>query len=946
MTLRRIMYRQIMQAAIAAMILLFALPSASSQPSLVPANAKGFPLVGEAGTATIFIDTEDAPGVARVANDLASDIERVTAHKPSVASGEPRGTAVLIGTIGHSRWIDQLIARKQIDVSAIAGQWEASLSTVVDHPFPGVEQALVLVGSDRRGAIYATYDLSQAIGVSPWYWWADVPVRHQTALVLDRLPHLAPSPAVRYRGIFLNDEAPALSGWAHEKFGGLNHVFYEHVFELILRLRGNYLWPAMWGNAFNEDDPLNPRIAYEYGIVMGTSHHEPMIRAQQEWKRHGTGPWNYETNGEVLRKFWEQGIVRNQAYESTVTVGMRGDGDEPMTAGQNIALLERIVRDQRSILSAHDIRDPQVWALYKEVQGYYEKGMRVPDDVTLLWSDDNWGNLRRLPTADERLRTGGAGIYYHFDYVGDPRNYKWINVTNIAKVWEQMERAREFGADRIWIVNVGDLKPMEFPIEFFLTMARRPEGFSPATLHTYTVDWAARTFDPAHAQDIASLIERYEKLIARRTPELLAPDTYSVASGEADRVEAEWQQLQASAEKLEMEMSAEQRDAYFELVLHPITAAATVNSLWIETGRNHLYARQGRSGANDAADRVRALFAADAQLTDRYNHQLAHGKWDHMMDQTHIGYTFWNEPPTNILPSLEKVTPQSGPRMDASVEGSDATASNGQLALPVFDAQALQSSWIEVFNRGAVAFDFTARADQPWIQLATNSGHVDKQQRIAVTIDPARLPHGTSSGTIALQQTDGPTLLVHVTAVRPEAEAHGFIETRNVIAMEAEHFDAQRNSNSASWKVIPNYGKTLSGMTIFPLNAPSNPTPEHAPTLDYRLTTRATGQYTLSVVAGPSLNYVPGRGLRLAVSLDDAPWQFVDLLATNTNAAWAESVRNAVRRVHVPIAVPSAGLHTLHVAMVDSGVVLERLELGQGTQPSTYLGPSESVRLP
>ncbi len=277
-------------------------------------------------------------------------------------------------------------------------------------------------------------------------------------------------PAVKYRGIFLNDEAPALTGWVKEKYGSYNREFYMKVFELLLRLKGNYLWPAMWNSAFNEDDPLNPKLADEYGIVMGTTHHEPMLRAQQEWKRHGTGPWDYSRNAAELQEFWKAGIERNKRYESIITVGMRGDGDLPMTEESNVALLEKIVAEQRKILAAEMNPDlsqvPQLWALYKEVQEYYEKGMRVPDDVTLLWCDDNWGNIRRLPTEQERKRAGGAGIYYHFDYVGDPRSYKWINTNPIPKVWEQMHLAYEYGATRIWIVNVGDLKRWNFRWSF------------------------------------------------------------------------------------------------------------------------------------------------------------------------------------------------------------------------------------------------------------------------------------------------------------------------------------------------------------------------------------------------------------------------------------------------------------------------------------------------
>ena len=436
---------------------------------------------------------------------------------------------ILIGTIGSSSIIDQLIRNKKIDVDTIRGKWESNLIQVVSNPLPGIASALVIAGSDKRGTIFGIYDVSEQIGVSPWYWWADVPVPHRDTLYVKPGKYIEGEPAVKYRGIFLNDEAPSLTGWVDEKYGGFNHFFYERVFELLLRLKANYLWPAMWNSAFYEDDPLNGKLANEYGIVMGTSHHEPMMRAFQEWQRHGVGPWDYATNAANLDAFWEYGIQRGRNWESTITIGMRGNGDEPMSATDNIALLEKIIAAQRGIIAKNLTptlaADPQVWALYKEVQSYYEKGMRVPDDVTLLWSDDNWGNIRRLPTPAERKRAGGAGIYYHFDYVGDPRSYKWLNTYPITKVWEQMDLAHAYGANRIWVVNVGDLKPMEFPIEFFLDYARDPNRWNQDNLSTYTKLWAARNFGPDHAAEIADLISKYTKYNGRRKPEQLEPDT-------------------------------------------------------------------------------------------------------------------------------------------------------------------------------------------------------------------------------------------------------------------------------------------------------------------------------------------------------------------------------------------------------------------------------------
>ena len=438
--------------------------------------AETFPLVQNGAAAPFVVSAEDWPGVIRAVGDLAEDVQRVTAELPAVfhdPKGLRGGDVVLIGTIGKSSIIDDLIRRHKLDVTGVVGKWESAVTTVVDRPMPGVSRALVIAGSDKRGTIFGVYDLSEQIGVSPWYWWADVRVPHRSALYVEPGAHVLEEPAVKYRGIFLNDEAPALSGWVNEKYGGYNSKFYTHVFELLLRLKANFLWPAMWNSSFAADDPLNAKLADEYGIVMSTSHEEPMMRAEKEWKPAVDGPWDYTTNAPRIDEFWRAGIERDKNYEEIVTLGMRGANDTAMSASTNTELLEKIVANQRQILKETVSPDlakvPQVWALYKEVQTYYEQGMRVPDDVTLLWSDDNWGDLRRVPTAQESKRSGGAGIYYHFDYVGDPRNYKWLNTNYLPKIWEQMNLALNYGADRIWVVNVGDLKPIEFPIEFFLS---------------------------------------------------------------------------------------------------------------------------------------------------------------------------------------------------------------------------------------------------------------------------------------------------------------------------------------------------------------------------------------------------------------------------------------------------------------------------------------------
>ncbi len=923
------------------------------------ATSGSFRLVQRGVAASLLIDSSDYPGVVRAAIDLKSDIARVTGISPVVAhNASTLGTsAVLIGTIGKSPIIDGLIGSGKIDVTGIAGKWESFLIQVVANPLPGVASGLVIAGSDKRGTIYGIYDLSEQIGVSPWYWWADVPTRHQDALFVKAGRYVQGPPAVKYRGIFLNDEAPSLTGWVHEKFGNYNHEFYVKVFELLLRLKGNYLWPAMWNNAFNEDDPLNPKLADEYGIVMGTSHHEPMLRAQQEWKRHGLGPWDYAKNADVLDQFWTEAIERNKGYESIVTLGMRGDGDMPMSESANVALLEKIVAEQREILAEHMGKPlnevPQDWALYKEVQEYYEKGMRVPDDVTLLWSDDNWGNLRRVPTKEERKRIGGAGVYYHFDYVGDPRSYKWLNTVPITKVWEQMNLAYEYGADRIWIVNVGDLKPMEFPIEFFLTFAWDPHRWPKEMITEYTRMWAEREFGPKHAAEIAHIISQYTKFNARRKPELIDPDTFSqVNYQEAESVLAEWQSLVSDAEKVYEELPANTRDAFYEMVLYPTKASALVTELYIAAGKNHLYAMQGRASANDTAAEVGALFQADARLSAEYNHKLAGGKWDHMMDQTHIGYTSWQEPSKNVMPKVREVKVLTGPSMGIAVEGSVLAWQNGlhDESLLSFDVFNQQGRYIDVFNRGGPSFEFEATMTAPWITVTPQRGIVAQDQRLWVTIDWDRAPAGKTNESVTITGSDGQTINVPLTAFNPSDPArsslHGFVEADGYVSIEAERYTAKFDTPNASWQKIADYGRTLSSMTVFPVTARSVTPPTDSPRLEYQMYLFHPGKLEVETILAPTLNFVPGRGLRYAISFDGRPPQIVDALANDTQQEWARTVEDSVRKVKSIHTVEGVGYHTLKIWMVDPGVVLQKLVIDLGGVKPSYLGPPESFHNP
>jgi hypothetical protein len=614
----------------------------------------------------IYTDQNDDWLVNKAATLLQSDIEIVTGKKPELiyALSPIAKNVIIIGTVNGSSIIRKLVAQQKINVNSLQGKWEAFQLQTLGKPFNGVENSLIITGSDKRGAAYGVFELSKQLGISPWYWWADVPVKKKTEVFVKKGIYQFNSPSVKYRGIFINDEAPAFSGWTKEKFGGVNHLVYEKMFELLLRLKANYLWPAMWGNAFNDDDTLNPILANRWGIVMGTSHHEPMLRAQQEWKRYGKGAWDYTKNDTVLRAFWKKGIQNMGTHESIVTVGMRGDGDMPMTQGTATELLERIVADQRKIIEEVTgkpaSQTPQLWALYKEVQDYYDKGMRVPDDVTLLLCDDNWGNIRKLPKLTDKPRTGGYGIYYHFDYVGGPRNYKWLNTNNIARVWEQMHLAYEHGVDKIWVVNVGDLKPMETPISFFLDYDYNTKKWDEDNIMSFFTQWAGEQFGAAYAKEIGEVLRKYSQYSSRRKPEMLDANTYSLNNyNEFERVLNEWHQLRSRAEKIDASIPAEYKDAYFQLVLHPVQATENLHQLYYAVAMNKKYASQKNSLANQWADKAKQFYIADSMLSIKYNKEISNGKWSHMMDQTHIGYTYWQQPPFNRMPAVEYVKEDS-----------------------------------------------------------------------------------------------------------------------------------------------------------------------------------------------------------------------------------------------------------------------------------------------
>ncbi len=629
-------------------------------------SESSFAIVENGETARLLIDSKDDPGVIRAFNDLQEDIFKVTDIKPVMNTGKASGAknVIIAGTLGQSKFIDKLVTQKVINADELKGKWEKFIIKTVKNPLPGIENALIIAGSDRRGTIYGIYDLSEQMGVSPWYWWADVPVKKKENVYVKEGTYTDGEPAVQYRGIFLNDEAPSLTGWVGQRYGTDygDHRFYTRVFELILRLKGNYLWPAMWSWAFYADDPMNSKVADEMGIVIGTSHHEPMARNHQEWARNRDeyGAWNYSTNQEVIDEFFREGIERVKDTEYLITIGMRGDGDEAMSEETNVELLERVVKNQRKIIEEVTGKPaketPQVWALYKEVLDYYDQGMRVPDDVIILLADDNWGNVRRLPNEEELKHPGGWGMYYHFDYVGAPRNSKWLNVSPIQHIWEQLQLTYDYGVDKLWVVNVGDLKPMEYPITLFMDMAWEPTRYTAENLMEHPKAFSAQQFGEDQADEAARIINLYSKYNGRVTPEMLDRNTYNLETGEWKKVSDEYLKLEAEALRQYLSLKTEYKDAYKQLILYPVQAMANLYEMYYAQAMNHKLYGENNPRANFWADKVEEAFERDKALNYDYNNVMSDGKWKNMMSQKKIGYTSWNDNfPADKLPEIHRI---------------------------------------------------------------------------------------------------------------------------------------------------------------------------------------------------------------------------------------------------------------------------------------------------
>ena len=610
-----------------------------------------FPLVSGAVTADILTDPADFKVVSIAAQCLTADIEQITGRKPDIVGKPASPHAVIIGTVGNSRIIDSLIASRQIDVRHIRGKWESFIITTVRNPVPGIAQAIVIAGSDRRGTAFGVFDLSETIGVSPWSWWADVTPPHRDSLYLK--PGIASHgpPAVKYRGVFLNDEDWGLQPWAAKTFepdaGTVGPKTYARIFELMLRLRANTLWPAMHEctTPFHLV-PGNNAVADDYAIVLGSSHAEPMLRNNVgEW----TAPkqnYNYLTHRDQVLGYWEERVRQRSAGESLFTLGMRGIHDSPIVGPKNqkerIKTLESIFKDQDNLLNKHlGTGTSRIFCPYKEVLADYEAGLKIPDDVTLVWPDDNFGYIRHFPTPMEQQRPGGSGVYYHLSYLGSPLSWLWFDSLPPALIWSEMHKAYELGARTFWIANVGDLKGNELSTEYFLRLAWNADTYGPDSGQRFLKQAAARDFGAPNADAIADLWARHQALAFARKPEHLQwhiPLTpYQPSTLTTDEITSRlsaYDMLASDAAKICQTLP---QDSTFQLITYPIDSARAANQRYFQL-------ELARREPAAAAQHIEAATAADreiATLTRRYNEDISNGKWRGIMTAGGVSPRDW-----------------------------------------------------------------------------------------------------------------------------------------------------------------------------------------------------------------------------------------------------------------------------------------------------------------
>ena len=951
-----------------------------------PETKYAFTLASPRQTAAILYDASDAAVVKRAAELFAADVEAVTGRRPQVtsATGET-GPAVIVGTVGGSALIRRLSEAGKIDTAPLEGAWERYLIQTVANPLPGIRKALVIAGSDRRGAAYGLFTLSELIGVSPWYWWADVPVKKHAALHVDAPPTYSQTPSVRYRGIFLNDEDWGLTPWASQTFeperGNIGPRTYAKVCELLLRLKANYLAPAMHpvSTSFNQI-PENKLVADTFAIVMGSTHCEPLLlNTASEWDTQTMGPWNYDKNKEGINRVLTQRVRENSPYENVYTLALRGLHDGAMSTTlpmhEKVRMLQQALLDQRQILAENIDRPvetvPQAFTPYKEVLEIYSNGLELPDDVTIVWPDDNYGYMKRLSGVREQRRTGRSGVYYHVSYLGVPHSYLWFSTTPPSLMYEELRKAYDTTADRLWLLNCGDLKGSEMQVSLFLDMAWDIGRFTADNVVTYPARWLAGIFGEAYYDRLEAMTREHLRLAFPRKPEYMGwgyhwnrfdhnceqlTDTdFSFTNyDEAPRRLEAYRKLGARAEALLHEIGDEARPAFYQLVYYPLRGAELMNRMTLGGQRNRWYARQGRAATNAVRDEVQRCYDSLQVITRGYNSLLG-GKWNHMMSmrQNYDGVSAYFN-----LPHLATHDAAGAPRLALQVAGEDVTGARAFHALPAFDNYLRRTYPVEIYNRGGGTLAWTAHASEPWVVLSKSAGKTADEERITVGIDWEKAPSGNAVPAQIVFRAGEQSEKVLVSLFNPtapsRAELRGiYVENNGCVSIPAAGCHRVRENDRIKITAVEDLGIEGPALQLGDPTAPQIFRSRDVPCAEYDFYAFDAGSVDVYTYVLPTFPLHADRDFRIgentntdtkySVQIDDGALATPSSSHVEYSQVWFESVlRNcAVNKSTLHIDKP--GRHTLRIRVGDPGIVLQKIVLDFGGMKRSYLGPQSTL---
>ena len=946
-------------------------------------------------------------GRIRVTEKVAHDVELVSGKKPQIlvekeipetleSSGED--WTIIAATKGKSSFLKKLEEAGSAELKELEQKRECYAWIFPEIKNRTKSNLLVIAGSDKRGTIYGLFHLSEMLGVSPFVDWCGLmPPKQEKIELREDMACISKEPSVRYRGFFINDEWPAFGNWCNHNFGGFNAKAYDHVFELLLRLKGNYLWPAMWSARFADDGPglLNAELADEYGIIMGMSHHEPCLRQGEEYKYlrgknsvYGDA-WNFRTNREGITKFWEDGLKRSGKFENVITVGMRGEADTAImgknaTLEDNIQLLRDVLKTQKKLIQEHvnpDLtRVPRMIALYKEVEEFFygdEKtkglmGAEELEDVILMLCDDNYGNLRTLPTEEMRKHAGGYGMYYHLDYHGWPVSYEWINSSYLPKIWEQMSMAYDFGVRELWMVNVGDIATQEFPLSFFLDMAYDFDRWGSRALNCtqeYTRKWVRQQFGSVEeeTQDtIADILEQYTKIIHRRRPEALNPETYHpVQEKESSRIFEEAEQLlkklQDVYETIE-KTNPQNLSAFIALVYYPAFGTMNLVKMQILAGWNHYYANLGAVCANDYVDEVERCMEQDRKAVEMY-HQMDQGRWYGMGMSQHIGFTHWNEDECRN-PVVMRVIPLKKRSILVAADGTAQHAEgspwlDNTMKLKDFLNPDCTRASVTLYSRSDLKAEYKVLKKPGWLSVEPMEGWLDgvsqKKVRLNLTLIKQRLPEtnqDTIQDSLEIATPEGKCeITVPVYTGNLQDKKNVFVDTMGYLSIEAAHYvnsvPGNYKDRQVKFENLQGYGKTNSAMKAFPSDACTVPG-QDAPYLEYQFVLEESGTYEAEFYMQPSNPVTRENQLLYAVRINEEMTETVNAVEKDYQVGdqaekWAEGVLSQIRRQTVSIKC-RAGFNTLRVYHVTPGFVLEKIVIyPMGEKPEeSYLGPAET----